>query len=220
MALAERLGAWVTFSVKLAVGEKRGWESKTNKRVLCYRKSESFPLWESCSLAAGVPAACCPSCRATLPASSRGHAPASSAPLGGAFCPRARQAELSDSSSPTICGCSCCSFSLHLFPAFFSTVSAQSSVSVILVVIPASRPLVQLPFSHPISLRFLIHFISSACWLFLFSCARSWSWSGFSFSEVHFFPESFSCTSPVLSFPLNCCLLCHLYATKWTIVFY
>lgn len=145
--------------MKLAVGEKRGWESKTNKCVLCYRKSESFPLWESCSLAAGVPAACCPSCRATLPASSRGHAPASSAPLGGAFCPRAHQAELSDSSSPTICGCSCCSFSLHLFPAFFSTVSAQSSVSVILVVIPASRLLVQLPFSHPISL-FSSYYIS------------------------------------------------------------
>lgn len=32
------------FAVEFTVGEKRGLESKTNKCVLCYRRSENFPI--------------------------------------------------------------------------------------------------------------------------------------------------------------------------------
>jgi len=57
VALAERPGAWVTFVVKFAVGEKRGQESKTNKRVLYYRKSENLPVHGR-----GSPADCLAAC--------------------------------------------------------------------------------------------------------------------------------------------------------------
>lgn len=50
------------FAVEFTAGEKRGLESKTNKCVLCYRRSENFPIGGNWAVWLDMPADCFPKC--------------------------------------------------------------------------------------------------------------------------------------------------------------
>lgn len=204
MALAERLGAWVTFLVKFAVGEKRGQGSKTNKRVLYYRKVRTSLSMKIAACRLEMPANCLPKCPEVWGEWSRaGLLPdgASSAELlywaaGQSYrCGSFAFAALPFSFYPMALQ----SWALkrlllsHRYSVLllvfkistwicclFTTLSSNSITLVWSYLIPSGRVIsYPIPFFSLFSVL-IIHLISLACWLLIFSCARSCSCSGFS----------------------------------------